>query len=298
MDRRQDSLSSSASKRTREGWQFQSLSEGASRAGLDLSLSLAGLEYQPAHQRTHNISNWKTGCSEVGSLGAAAVPQHGPSLPVPHPPCPHPLGAEASVSRNAGYMYRSSGHRRAKRRLCFWAPMLCRRGLDQRQDTKATPGTPLRGGQRKREGIQPPHHGTPVEHGLANSCWQAGRSGRDGVMLQGAPVSRDLVGLSDRAGSDAATSDHQTEPTSTLHPDEPESTPPHAYYPFDRVGISKHMGAGPRCLLACCVSGWLQDSVGIHKHISRSSSALTTWLRADRGGFQAPTPPVRQMKAI
>lgn len=40
MDRRQDSLSSSASKRTREGWQFQSLSEGASRAGLDLSLSL------------------------------------------------------------------------------------------------------------------------------------------------------------------------------------------------------------------------------------------------------------------
>lgn len=159
-------------------------------------------------------------------------------------------------------------------------------------------------GRGKERAFQPPHHGTPVEHGLANSCWQAGRSGRDGVMLQGAPVSRDLVGLSDRAGSDAATSDHQTEPTSTLHPDEPESTPPHAYYPpsccqpFDRVGISKHMGAGPRCLLGCCVSGWLQDSVGIHKHISRSSSALTTWLRADRGGFQAPTPPVRQMKAI
>lgn len=158
-------------------------------------------------------------------------------------------------------------------------------------------------GRGKERAFQPPHHGTPVEHGLANSCWQAGRSGRDGVMLQGAPVSRDLVGLSDRAGSDAATSDHQTEPTSTLHPDEPESTPPHAYYPpsccqpFDRIGISKHMGAGPRCLLACCVSGWLQDSVGIHKHISRSSSALTTWLRADRGGFQAPTPPVRQMKA-
>lgn len=159
-------------------------------------------------------------------------------------------------------------------------------------------------GRGKERAFQPPHHGTPVEHGLANSCWQAGRSGRDGVMLQGAPVSRDLVGLSDRAGSDAATSDHQTEPTSTLHLDEPESTPPHAYYPpsccqpFDRVGISKHMGAGPRCLLGCCVSGWLQDSVGIHKHISRSSSALTTWLRADRGGFQAPTPPVRQMKAI
>lgn len=208
-------------------------------------LSLAGLEYQPAHQRTHNkltpwlactptpkpISNWKAGCSEVDSLGAAAVPQHGPSSPVPHPPCPHPLGGEASVSRNAGYMYRSSGHRRAKRRLCFWAPMLCRRGLDQRQDTKATPGTPLRGGQRKREGILTPHHGTPVEHGLANSCWQASRSGRDGVMLQGAPVSRDLVGLSDRAGSNAATSDHQTEPTSTLHPDEPESTPPPCLLP-------------------------------------------------------------------
>lgn len=77
----------------------------------------------------------------------------------PPPPVPASLGGEASVWRNAGCMYRSSCHRRAKTRLCFWAPMLCRLGLglDQRQDTQRQ----LRAlhsveGRGKERAFQPP----------------------------------------------------------------------------------------------------------------------------------------------
>lgn len=261
------------------------------------SSGLAGLEYQPAHQRTYNkLRPWlacnskssktyqdsapeKAGCSEVRSCCYTA------------PLCLSPT-PRARISRR-----RSIRFAKCRMHVSILMPQtsqdealfLGSHALSTRTGTrskaghtKATPGTQLRGGQRKREGIP-----TPI-----NSCRQAGRSGRDGVMLQGAPVSTDLVGLSDRAGSEAATSDHQTEPTSRVHT--PMPTPQVGWH-FQAYGGGPSLPFGPSF---CCVSGWLQDLVGRHKHIFHCSSALTTWLRADRGGFQAPTPPVRQMKAI
>jgi hypothetical protein len=96
----------------------------------------------------------------------------------------------------------------------FRLPWLCRLGLDQSQTLE---------GHRKIEGIPTRPLVKARRSNTTVSQARVGRSGRDGVMLQGAPVSTDLGSLSDRAGSDAATSDHQTEPTSVLHP---ESTPP------------------------------------------------------------------------
>lgn len=217
MDRRQGSLSSSASRRTRVG-SFK-VSPRAPRVLTSTSLSrprrsgLAGLEYQPAHQRTHNkLRPWlacnskssktyqdsapeKAGCSEVRSCCYTAPLCLSPT------PCPH-LSAEKHPFREMqDACIDPHATDEPRRGFVFGLPCFVDSDWDSikgRTHTKATPGTPLRGGQRKREGIP-----TPI-----NSCRQAGRSGRDGVMLQGAPVSTDLVGLSDRAGSEAATSDH------------------------------------------------------------------------------------------
>lgn len=172
-----------------------------------LPLSLwRGLEYQPAHQRTHNKlapwlacnSNSKT-YQHLRKLAVqrlarwelpSAVPQHGPSLPVPHPPVPASLGGEAFRFAKCRIPTCIDSHATDEPRGGFVFVLSCFvdsdsiKGRTQRR-LRALHSVEGRG----REGIP-----TPI-----SSCWQTGRSGRDGVMLQGAPVSTHLVGLSDRA---------------------------------------------------------------------------------------------------
>lgn len=121
----------------------------------------------------------------------AAVPQHGPSLPVPHPPCPH-LSAEKHPFREMqDTCIDSHATDEPRGGFVFGLPCFVDSDWDSTKDRthKGNSGHSTPSRTEEREGIP-----TPI-----SSCWQAGRSGRDGVMLQGAPVSTHLVGLSDRA---------------------------------------------------------------------------------------------------